>query len=348
VVLLPNREEFFSLNMERTPEALGPGVFIFWKGIIMAEDKEFRTHDQLIDKLINERKMTITNRNKAKKMLEREGYYNLINGYKDPFLSAQSQCEEFLPGTKMEELLAVYTFDRELRQTILKRLLHIETHVKSLIAYRFSEQYGHDNYLKYINFDTSDRNLYEKTIKLIAHIQRQVADRAFDPCIAHYLGKYAYIPLWVLNSVLTFGTISKYYSVLKPQDKMSVAKSMQLMSEDLENILLVLSSARNMCAHGNRLFCYRSKRPLIDLPIHKKMKIPMNASGKEYQYGKRDLFSVIIAMKMTLPKKEFENMTDNIHYHYKKMNKELSTISGTSILDIMGFPHDWLKQINTI
>lgn len=334
--------------MERTPEALGPGVFIFWKGVRMAGNKEFCTHDQLVDKLIKERKMTIKSRKKAKKMLEREGYYNLINGYKDPFLSPKSECEEFLPGTTMEELLAVYTFDRELRQTILKRLLHIETHVKSLIAYRFSEQYGHDNYLKYTNFDTSDQKQYEKTVKLIAHLQRQVADRAFDPCISHYLSKYAYIPLWVLNCILTFGTISKYYSVLKPQDKMSVAKSMQLMSEDLENILLVLSSARNMCAHGNRLFCYRSKRPLIDLPIHKKLSIPMNKSGKEYLYGKRDLFSVLLAMKMTLPQNEFKNMTENIDYHYKKMRKELSTIPGTNILSIMGFPHDWLKQINTI
>jgi abortive infection bacteriophage resistance protein len=50
-------------------------------------------------------------------------------------------------------VLALYNFDFELRHVLLKQILRVESHIKSRIAYRFSEQYGHDDYLKLANFD---------------------------------------------------------------------------------------------------------------------------------------------------------------------------------------------------
>ncbi len=61
--------------------------------------------------------------------------------------------KSYKTGTQFQEIVALYNFDFELRHALLKPILKIETHVKSRIAYRFSQQYGHDNYLKLANFD---------------------------------------------------------------------------------------------------------------------------------------------------------------------------------------------------
>lgn len=96
----------------------GPGSLFLEE--TMAE-KVFKTHSELID-LLSQRGMVFSSpRSKgiAKKTLQREGYYNLINGYKDMFLTS-SDAENFLPGTTIEEFVALYNFDRDLREIFLK------------------------------------------------------------------------------------------------------------------------------------------------------------------------------------------------------------------------------------
>ena len=37
--------------------------------------------------------------------------------------------------------------------------------------------------------------------------------------IVHYLDTYNYIPLWVLIRILSFGKVSKFYSIMQPKEK---------------------------------------------------------------------------------------------------------------------------------
>lgn len=97
------------------------------------------------------------------RILERENYYNVINGYKEPFLSARATStsdEAYKKGTTFNEVYALYNFDRELRIIYLKYLLKIENTFKTVIAHEFSARYSHDNYLKIDNFDTSTEKKY--------------------------------------------------------------------------------------------------------------------------------------------------------------------------------------------
>lgn len=71
------------------------------------------------------------------KILARENYYNVINGYKDLFLAspATPTSEEiYKPGTTFDEVYALYTFDRELRNIYLKYLLKLENSFKTVIS----------------------------------------------------------------------------------------------------------------------------------------------------------------------------------------------------------------------
>ena len=77
---------------------------------------------------------------------------------------------------------------------------------------------------------------------------------------------------------------------MKQNERRTISKIFRLSDNELESILTYVSSVRNFNAHGNRLFCYRSKRPLCNTRLHSQMGIERNLSD-EYICGKRDLFS---------------------------------------------------------
>ena len=83
---------------------------------------------------------------------------------------------------------------------------------------------------------------------------------------------------------------------MQQQERQEISKTFHLSDNELENLLTYISSIRNFCAHGNRLYCYRSKRPLFDTQLHESMGIEKSEKG-EYIYGKRDLFAVMISLK---------------------------------------------------
>jgi len=158
------------------------------------------------------------------------------------------------------------------------------------------------------------------------------------------LKNYGYIPLWVLNNILTFGQISKFYSILKQKDRQQVSRTFKIQDNQLESILYYLSSIRNFCAHGNRLYCYRTKRPFVDFDAHKLLKIPLT-DGKEFDYGKRDFFGCMIALKYVLPKTEYMRLIKEIYRLFSTTRTKLSIITEEDILKEMGFPIDWRAQL---
>ena len=155
-------------------------------------DKVFKTHDELISLLISRNIDISTPEHKsfAKKALQHEGYYNLINGYSKLFLEATIPTERYKSGTTIEEIFSLYDFDKRLRNIMLKYILSVETNIKSLTAYYFPQKYGHDNYMLYKNFDTHRKDANKNITEVISEFQRQIASRANDPSITHYLQKY--------------------------------------------------------------------------------------------------------------------------------------------------------------
>lgn len=304
-------------------------------------EKPFKSHDQLIE-LLHSRGIDFSSpdsKSFAKKKLQRIGYYNLINGYSSLFWK-DDQKDVYKDGTTIIEIYNLYLFDKKLREIFLHNILPLETNIKSLIAYYFPQAHPETHYLTYDNFDTTRKDSNKNITGLIADIQKQIAGRYSDPSISHYLKKYGYVPLWVLNNILTLGTISKFYSLMQQKERQEISKIFHLSDNVLESILTYISSIRNFCAHGNRLYCYRSKRPLIDTSLHRNMGIGKSDKG-EYQYGKRDLFAVMIALKLTISKREFKRLVKDIDVALKNLNSHISTLTEDVILESMGFPIKW-------
>ncbi|MEE1085910.1 MAG: Abi family protein [Schaedlerella sp.] len=90
------------------------------------EEKEFKTLDELINILVK-RGMKIntpSDYDYAKHVLEKQGYYNLVNGYNKLFLSNQQISNDpdliYRPGTTMHEIHALYQFDRVIRNIFFR------------------------------------------------------------------------------------------------------------------------------------------------------------------------------------------------------------------------------------
>ena len=86
--------------------------------------------------ILKSRGLTIKNKRFAKYIIRKNNYYNLINGYKEPFLQIGTPYEKYIPGSSLEEIVALYEFDRKLRIITLEYILEIEKEIKSLISYR--------------------------------------------------------------------------------------------------------------------------------------------------------------------------------------------------------------------
>lgn len=312
-------------------------------------EKIFISYDDMIALLVS-RGVTISSpeqKSYAKKRLQHEGYYNLINGYKPLFLKEKTSPEDddcYKPGTTVNEIYSLYNFDRRLRAIFLRSVLAIETNIKSLISYTFSENHGHDNYLIYKNFDTSRRDSNKNITALISEIQRQIASRYSDPSISHYLKRHGYIPLWVLNNILTLGTISKFYSLMKQQERQEIARIFHVSDAELESFLFYLSKIRNFCAHGNRLYCFKSKNPISTVDLHNLLGLQQNEK-QQYIQGKSDLFAAMIVFKLLLSKSDFKRLVKSVNHELDNLRKNLSVLSEQDVLDEMGFPADWKDKI---
>ncbi|MBR1816632.1 MAG: Abi family protein [Lachnospiraceae bacterium] len=302
-------------------------------------DKVFKNHNELIDLLISRGVDINTPEAKsfAKKRLQHEGYYNLINGYKNLFLKDPLK-DDYKEGTTINEIYSLFIFDQSLREIFLRHILKVERNIKCLIAYEFPQKYGHDNYLLYNNFDTNKKDANKNIISLLSDIQHQIAARSSDPSISHYLNNYGYIPLWVLNNILSFGQISKFYFNMKQKDRQNISKTFKIMDSELETLLKYLTSIRNCCAHNNRLYCFRSHDVMIDTKYHTALNIQKT---DEFIYGKRDLFAAVIALKVLLPPSEFKRFIDDIKDAIKTITSELKVLTIDEILSNMGFPANW-------
>ena len=287
--------------------------------------------------------MVLFRKNKriAKQLIRNTNYYNLINGYKEPFLQPNISYEKYFSGTTFEEIYALYEFDRKLRIITLEYILEIEKQVKSLIAYCFSKVHGHKNYLKLENFDTLGQNKYGQVCNLLSSLYKKISlniDK--DLSVSHYVSGKNYIPLWVLVNTLSMGDISKFYSNMVQRERNDVARRLKwgIREHQLASCLFFLSTIRNRCAHDERLYSYLS---YVDLCNNKYFHY-FHKSSNTNSY-----FAVMVAFKMLLSTQRYQTYHRQIESLFNELSNQLSTIPIKKIRGKMGLPNNW-RRLKTL
>lgn len=308
--------------------------------------KEFKTYQEQIE-ILKSRGIVISNEEFALEKLQEDNYYNIINGYKDLFIDSN----QYIQGTTFEEIYSLFEFDRNLKSILLKNILIVENILRTLIAYNFSLKYGNDNYLKIDNFETlknsgCKKEKYQERIeqiqKLICNMQLDIANNIKKkPYINHYILNYGFVPLWVLVNAISLGRLSQFYSLMDQSVRINVSKKWNVKENELNQFIKNLSYFRNLCAHDERVYSATINQPIPDTIYH--YKLNLKKKDNNFIQGKRDLFSLVISLKMLLPNDKFNTMCNQIEGRMKSLEKKIFVINPQKIFDKMGFPLNWIQ-----
>ncbi|HIU23204.1 MAG TPA: Abi family protein [Candidatus Fimihabitans intestinipullorum] len=306
------------------------------------KSKIFKTLDEQID-ILKARGLVIDDVEYAKEILFRENYF-FVSGYRHLFMRKYND-DQFLKGTRFDELYAAFVFDRKLRNIMFKYILVIENNIKSIISYQMSKKYGYKekDYLDPKNF-TQDSLKSRQVYDILNKTKRQIRINGKEhTATMHYLSNYGYIPMWILVKVLSFGIVSELYSILKLEDQEAIASFYHLDAETLAIYLSLLANFRNLCAHEEVLYDHRTQKEIPDTKYHELLDIPKEDG--EYIYGKNDLFVLPIIMKQMLTEGEFRELIYEIGYEIDVLDGIVDVVPLHTILNKIGFPNNWRELI---
>lgn len=314
-------------------------------------DKPFKTYNQQL-KILRDRNMIIKDGSKAIKVLKREDYYNIINGYKDIFLDSSATVETYKAGTEFEQLHALFEFDRNLRGLFLKYILKLESIIKTKISYHFSNKYRTPfNYLNTSNFKKS--NLSEVTT-LISRISATVEKNTKNDKgqVPYYLNTYENLPLWVLMKKLDFGAAAYFYNALQDNLKCDICE--EIINEykkeyklqitipneydQLCKILFFVNKFRNTCAHDERL--YNLSITSKNLKFQHFYRV-----GSINTASKSKLIDLLFVLKLFLTKKDFKKLVSLLKSEFDDLSGELPSNIFNLVQISMGFPKAWEAQL---
>ena len=160
--------------------------------------------------------------------------------------------------------------------------------------------------------------------------------------INHYRIKYRNVPIWVLVNGITLGTLSKFYSLTTSDIKVKVSKCFEKVNEkQLEQYLRVITKFRNVCAHNERLYSYKTKNDIPNTDLHKKLNI--QKTGEQYICGKKDLFAIVIAFRYLLSNDDFKKFKARLTLILSDYLSKTTAMTESELYGYMGFPDNWKR-----
>ena len=223
----------------------------------MNYSKPFKEISELLEILKN-RRLIINDYQFATDFLHNVNYYRL-SAYYIPFYESPNL---FKDNVRFEDICNLYEFDKELRGVIFKYLEQIEIILRTKITHNHARKYGAYGYRNDENSlnkaykirNNSTKTVYDEFMEKV----EQETNRSNEVFIKHIKEKYKtnHLPIWALSEILSFGTLTKLYTILPKILKKEIANSFHenLDIKVLDNWLLGLTVVRNTCAHHARMW----------------------------------------------------------------------------------------------
>ncbi|MFR4583228.1 Abi family protein [Clostridium cadaveris] len=274
--------------------------------------KDFLTYNQQM-KYLRDKKEIECGQTNDKIILCRNGYFNLVNGYKEPFINGSNGCShKYLNGTSIKEIYQVKKFDDELRMLLLKYITKVEEEVRTLVGYKFDEvnNKGKIEWYSVNAYDTSRET--QKIVKVISDSFQEI-NRSEQKYIKHYFDKYKYVPTWILVKVIKFSTFISFVEFSKKDVKRSICDLYGIKDKNgkgdfilLKGSLHWLRKIRNSCAHNERVYGIKREGTRIKT-------IYDNLLAKSYvRESDQKLIDLIIYMRFYLDDKDFKKFATEI------------------------------------
>ena len=296
--------------------------------------KQILTMEQQVQSYIDAG-MVITSRADVENALKLVGFYRL-RGYS--FHLYNNATKKYAPGTRFEDILKLYQFDRELAGLIFSMISKIEVSLRVRLVEALLI-HGDPLVLQ----DSSifkDKKLYWQNMSTIAS---EIA-RSNDVFIKHNFDNHeGEVPVWATVEVLSFGTLSKIIKNLKTgigssyailaanyQYKSKKGNLVNPSQKMLASWIQSVSVLRNMCAHNSRIY-NRTIHTAPEIPDVDKVTPTPAHSG---------LYQALLAMKyLRLSDEEWVVFVDEFD---KLLQKHKSIISITA----MNLPTEWKAHLS--
>jgi abortive infection bacteriophage resistance protein len=317
-------------------------------------NKPYLTFQQQLE-LLKSRGLEVTNDITALEYLRRLGYYRL-SGYWYPCrklipLAEQQtkslrprRSDEFMPGARFQDTVALYVFDKKLRLLILDAIERIEVAFRVDIAYLLGEKDPfaytnpdllHGNFAKKIDPKTGKTRYQEWISK-----HDQLIKRSKEDFVEHYKTKYGLpLPIWVAIELWDFGLLSVFYQGMAVKDKAVLANKYNIPDwQIMESWLRTLNYVRNVVAHHSRLW----NRNLIDQPkLAKSGAMPAFDIFIRNTHMTSRVYVVLCIlahyMKIICPRSTWQIRVMELIHSFPDSNY-------MNIQD-MGFPAEWEQQV---
>jgi len=283
-----------------------------------------------IDKL-ESKGMLFDNRQKAEGFLYNVSYYRL-RAYTYPFQDNSEEGEHMFirDDISFDDIINLYSFDRELRTLIFKAIAIIEVSIRGRLTQIYSEDTGNSHWY-------TDCSLYKSNFdNIIDDIETEIA-RSNEEFIKHYYRKYtepSLPPCWMALEVVSLGTLSRLYKNLnKDENKKRLAREYGVADvEVFANWLHAISNLRNCCAHHSRIW---NRRFMVNLILPYNTTRPfMNRNSISY-IKRNKLFSLLSCIKFLL------DSIDNKNHFKEELFAILQSNCRLLSLKDMGFPNNW-------
>ena len=200
-------------------------------------------------KLLKSQGLGIPDEKKALRVLQNVSYSRL-KSYLVPFMEDRD-THRFRAGTTMDDVYALYGFDRRLRELIFHEMEKIEISIRARIAYASS---GDESGYWYMNPEYFRSKGEHREI--MRHLTSEV-QRSDNDAIKRFYLKYSnpLPPCWLALEATSMGTLASLYAAMKPGTlRIRIAGHYGVSDNVFISWLHHLVYIRNMCAHHNRLW----------------------------------------------------------------------------------------------
>ena len=325
----------------------------------MNDDKLFLTYNQQMKKLRND-KHILCDGSAHKKILVRAGYFNIVNGYKNPFISGQDSNGNhfYISGTSISQLQAVKKFDDQLRSFLLRYITQVEEETRTLTGYKFDECNNNGSIPWYATEAYDATKTLQDKMSVISKAYNELSKSQLD-YVKFYMENHKQIPTWIMIKVVNFSTFIDIIRVSKIDVSHALCELYGLEDQNgYPNVKLLIGSLhwmrkiRNSCAHNERVYCLTRKN---DRRGHsgRILEKYFRLLGQGYVHDlNQRIMDLIVYFKYFLPKGEYKqfiselkvmlaDLQSRIHPHAFEYVRGQMGIKNLSDLDaLVSFPKD--------
>jgi len=285
------------------------------------------TIDQQLE-LLKSYKLVISNEEEAKRILRVIGYFR-FNNYMKHFKDG----DRFASNTSIEDILALYEFDKFMRISLFEAISDIEVSIKALLNNTLACKYGTHWITKTQMFKPEFQMHHQELVNDLKDYCKNNPEEQF---VKRYKLKYddpELPPSWMLIEVLSFGTISRLYDgLLLTEDRVSISSTLRTHDNILTSWLHCLTYVRNLCAHQAKILGRTlTIRPVM--PSRKKNRFLNDV--EELDVSK--IYSILCCVQFLL-----QEVNRDLNFR----NNIVNLIDANPQIDpaLLGFTRNWRKE----